>query len=195
MASRHAADPHRPFYSTPGPFYSTHGPFYSMPFLHHFSGFFLHHRSKLRFEIFFLEEIRKSRFVASEKPNKIRSRCLQNRTPKKRANVYRFLIAVACLLQKLNLEIRAPSQCFVATYRIQLFVLGVHFGAEKPTKNISETISEFLQNLCPKCIVISTAVFKVSPSILDRLGALIWNQVGHLGSKTLPCSSLRAFLI
>ena len=102
MASRHAADPHRPFYSTPGPFYSTHGPFYSMPFLHHFSGFFLHHRSKLRFEMFFLEKIRKSRFVASEKPNKIRSRCLQNRTPKKRANVYRFLIAVACLLQKLT---------------------------------------------------------------------------------------------
>ena len=61
----------------------------------------------------------------------------------------------------------------------------VHFQTKKPTKNLSKTKSEPLQNRRQKHDVFQHRFFEVLDSILEPLGPPRWSRVGHFGAQTL----------
>ena len=65
--------------------------------------------------------MRKSRILASQTPFKIHPKRHPNRGSKKHCFLHRFLLDLRCLLQRPNLKIRAPSQCFVDFLHILVF--------------------------------------------------------------------------
>ena len=92
----------------PGPCWGHVGPFFALG--RHFC------LSETHFEFCFekmRQKVRKSTIWASQNPPKILPKRHQNRSSNKHRFLHRFLLDFRCSLQRPNIKIRAPSQCFV----------------------------------------------------------------------------------
>ena len=111
--------------------------------------------SKKNFKICFeksSKKMRKSKVLASQNPPKTPPKSFRNRGSRKHTKFHRFCWIFCCLLQKPNIKICAPSQCFVDFSHNSAFdfqhVYRVRKTYQKPFQNDARTLPKSMPKTC-----------------------------------------------
>ena len=129
-----------------------------------------------------------SRILASRNLPQTLPKSSQNRRPKQLVIFLQFSSVFFDLLQKPNLKIHAPTQCFVSFSHKSVLAFRMHLGSEKHTKNLAKTIPKQPKNRIRKQSFFQYGFFMVSASILEGLSV---QMDGKTATKGRPFLSKR----